>query len=1238
MRRDQETARLIRSKMEYSAHRRLRDRMWQNILATHRDLQPGTVLAARRVPIWETAMRSPTMYIAAAVLLAGIFLLARHLIATKETQPVHPPSAPIARQNAEPIQPAAPELPAKGELETARLLFARQDLAGLVRLLATGQDATKVQVAEYLGQIGDSSVLPALQTLAAQWQGPAQDNPFLNAVAAIEQRRARLQAATAASAQEPNQPPALKPSPSPQTVQTGVSGRVVDKLTKKPIQGATVQYRLTDPNTGTRTDESGRFLLTGLQASDHRFVYIMAKSYVSQRINPQVAKDRITSNLLVELDRGSRVQGVVTDPNGKPIAGATAKTFFFTNVPVVTGPDGRFEIDGVNPVANSHSLHITHPDYPAVSMNFAPGAVGETVYLNIVLKPGADVFGQVTDPNGKPIEGVQVGNTTSAAMWNCITATTDPEGRYWLDNVDIGELVLWASHSQYALHVDRTTIEAGTTEKRMDIRLQAPEPLQGKIVDDANEPVAGVTVAVQEYNGVSNLSREWYTTDANGVFVIANAPAEGTIRLTSFGGGAARGDGEFALGSQPECILKVHRAGRIYGKVVADATDEPVQDFLVKMTFSDTPAIRAGYSATWNREGYSFKSPEGFFDTAGEELPVGGNYKVTVLARGFDPVTLDPVPVQPIGEDPNRTVFRLKPATLLAGVVVDGQGNPVKDAAVAIFSKAERFEPLHWRQFTTDAAGIFIVTGIGADQDSMYIAAPGFAPYYAPRSELNTADGAPARIVLSVGGRIFGDIVDEQGRPGTAVKIRVSRIPDVGEPSSLPSMNKEAEPDADGRYELSNLPPGRFGISVESGPDRTYRTLTLLPGESLQVDFGNEAGFVLTGIVREGPTPVEGATVNVSQPQADSKTTGTDSAGRFRLSGVPAGEVELRISCPQTGETGRPTTRLMENRTIRMERNTELDIDLGAGSISGPIPEPFKGRTALHITVFRQIEEPLTRPQPERQWANTMRTTRIDNSNGRFECRRLPAGRYYAVLQDSQRTLGITDVFTLSESEHKQDVQLRLGHGQLDVHVIDARTAQGVGEAQFLVTNDLGWAFTDSRLMPTGRSAGMVADAQGSALCEELPSGRYQACAWARGYLSSSSAYVTIRGNETEQATVALSPAAVVAFELSESLRKRIDTDSVEVLCRVTDLATEALVPWVLGAYRSDEHCITMSLQGPRTDPMSLLHLPQGRYRIDYELRPLDTVRRVARLPVHKGAVTADLTTGQTKSILLDNR
>jgi len=181
-----------------------------------------------------------------------------------------------------------------------------------------------------------------------------------------------------------------------------------------------------------------------------------------------------------------------------------------------------------------------------------------------------------------------------------------------------------------------------------------------------------------------------------GVFVIANAPAEGKIVLNLFAGGISGSLQEFELGQQ-EYILKVRRAGRIYGKVVTDTTGEPVPEFLVKMTFSSAGGLGGSYSATWNREGYSFKSPEGLFDTGQESLPVGGNYKMTVFAQGFDPLTLDPVLVQPVAEDPNRTVFRLKPATVLAGVVVDGQGNPVKDAVVALFSKAERLDqqPAH---------------------------------------------------------------------------------------------------------------------------------------------------------------------------------------------------------------------------------------------------------------------------------------------------------------------------------------------------------------------------------------------------------------------------------------------------------------------------------------------------------------------------------------------------------------
>jgi len=170
------------------------------------------------------------------------------------------------------------------------------------------------------------------------------------------------------------------------------------------------------------------------------------------------------------------------------------------------------------------------------------------------------------------------------------------------------------------------------------------------------------------------------------------------------------------------------------------------------------------------------------------------------------------------------------------------------------------------------------------------------------------------------------------------------------------------------------------------------------------------------------------------------------------------------------------------------------------------------------------------------------------------------------------------------------------------------------------------------------RSTSIYITAPGSALCQELPPRQYQADAWARRYLSSSSDYVAIRGNETQQVTVALQPAAMAAFELSESLRKRVDTDSMEILCHITDLATGAGVPWVLGAYQSDEHGIVMSLRGPNTEPMSLLQLPQGRYRIDYKLRPLGTVGSISQLPTLSGTATVELTIGQTSTLVLDNR
>lgn len=1042
---------------------------------------------------------------------------------------------------------------------------------------------------------------------------------------------------------EPNTVSAEPSAPSEPV--TGVAGMVLDKLTQKPIAGALVGYRRHAVDNVVHTDASGRFLLTGLTPSEQKYVSVIAKGYASKRIVTRVVHNQVTQGMLIELDRGSCVAGKVTDPEGHPIAGATVKTFHFTNRPAVTGPDGHFEIDGLSPVVDAYSLHTTHPNYPAVSLRFSPGAVGQTVYQDVILKPGTDVYGRVTDPNGQPLAGVTVGNTTSRAMWNSTTAETDAQGQYRLENINLGELVLWAVHPDHALHVQRTMLAGDTDEVQIDVQLQAAVPLQGRIVDQAGDPVPGVQVVIHEYNGVSNLARNRYTSDADGWFVIPNTPSEGSVTLNPFGGSISGQLQEFELGQEAYNVT-VHRAGRIYGKVLADATGKPVTEFTVKMTATEVGEQSYGYSAMWAREGVTFKSSDGHFDTGREDLPAGAAYRITVFAQGHDSLTLDPVVVQPTSSDPNRTVFRLRTATLIAGVVVDEQENPIEDAMVAVFSKSERHEPAHWRKFGTDESGVFVISGAGNDQRYVYITAPGFAPHYCLKSDLDAEGDGPEKVVLSDGATVFGTVVDEGSRPIPGMLVRVQKI--QGREKRLsdypyPITNRTIKTDTNGYYELSDLPVGWCHISVVSNAGDTLasKRTRLVSGQATRLDFGNEEGFAITGIVRRGSTPVADADVALYGAGNDSKHTLTDSQGRFVLGRMPGGRTRLVISWadPQANRSrGRQES---ERRAIVIDRDEDLDLDLGAGSISGSVPESLKGQDRLRLSIRRWVDQPLPDTSGAvNHWENVHRANRTTEikSNGFFQCSGLRTGRYYLVLSDKARVRGITEIFEVGESQHLQGVELRIGHGQLDIHILDAQTGQGIDAAIFTVSNDLEWPFRDRREAPDGRASRMIADAQGGAFHEGLPPGRYQVSAWARGYLPAASGFVALGGTATKRVTVTLAPAAMAAFDLSERLRSRVETDSVRIKCRVTNPDTGELVPLQMGMYTSDEHSVSVSLEQPETNIGSFLHLPEGQYRIDYTLHPYNTVRRVVEMPFHQGTVTITLKTGHIQTILLDDR
>ncbi|MCH7559731.1 MAG: hypothetical protein IIB56_20085, partial [Planctomycetes bacterium] len=208
-------------------------------------------------------MKSPiTKIAAAAVILLGLIILSRYLIgghARQHTEQLH-----TTGTNQEDIQieddPFEKLLAI--ELETANQLFEKKDLPGLLQLLQTGHDPVKFQVAEYLGQIGDDSVLPALKVFAEKWQGLKQENIFQKAIIAIQEQQVELE------------PESLETTGIQETVesqvlldvdQNKVVGIVIDKSTGRPIQGAQVGFRRDETIV---TDADGQFVLTYTKASE----------------------------------------------------------------------------------------------------------------------------------------------------------------------------------------------------------------------------------------------------------------------------------------------------------------------------------------------------------------------------------------------------------------------------------------------------------------------------------------------------------------------------------------------------------------------------------------------------------------------------------------------------------------------------------------------------------------------------------------------------------------------------------------------------------------------------------------------------------------------------------------------------------------------------------------------------------------------------------------------------------
>ncbi len=673
----------------------------------------------------DTTRNPLTRLTVAAAIIAGVLILVTSPMSREPVEPARTVTDQPARSTPESTDPA------ERELRLANELFLRGDVQGLLSLLDTGLPRTVFAVAGYLGRIGDTSSLPTLQTLAAQWQGPAEENPFQEAIGQIRQRHGQDDAKPAGPPQDRvvGIPLAGEPAASDKEGQTQTCrGAVVNKA-GIPVNGATVwaqnctkDLKLTDIATSVRTDSQGWFRLTvpvGDSAEDNR-TYLLCKhaGYALgwMRLPADPEPDGLDDCRIV-LYEPTVVAGTVADVYGRSIPGAlvearvvakhdptSAREYLYVagnERAVRTNSSGQFVLEDV-PEGGLLSLSVSRQGYASCDSREGYGSLlGTSPYIDPesytvragrrdvkieLISARGRIDGRIVDERGAPCEGAVVVRCEdsnrmlaksgySYSNGRCIpldvsqrgVCSVDDRGRFRIEDLPVGEYVVAA--------VDPASGNVITPLVRTAISKTRPRSdvtlRVGTMVD--------VRVRVRSQTGeplgdvlLFDVAMTHGYTDPNGLCVLHLVRGNHPIRNCGWGKSTEPTVRESFNPAGPPVDIVVEALPELRGRLI-DKSGAPVRGWV--RPFARARALtdaegRFVLARQWENEMYFARNTEG------------------TLARVCFCVGMVPV-------GGTELEIRLEPLAVFTGRVLDYDGTPIDDACVTFHLWADRPDPLN---------------------------------------------------------------------------------------------------------------------------------------------------------------------------------------------------------------------------------------------------------------------------------------------------------------------------------------------------------------------------------------------------------------------------------------------------------------------------------------------------------------------------------------------------------------
>ena len=537
--------------------------------------------------------------------------------------------------------------------------------------------------------------------------------------------------------------------------------------------------------------------------------------------------------------------------------------------------------------------------------------------LTMLLDKPCILAGTVVDRLGRPVVGARLRAELDCrymenkhrinAPEDWLTVETDGDGRFCFENIPpdgSADFLVTAPGKAniYTFMASDSMPGFRYAAGRSDIRIVLPDEakIQGRVLDPAGKPVAGIRLLARPNKGVANYySTNRAVSGEDGRFLFENVTAD-TYSLQVVVQEDRRADwvgmdvkvvtkeGQTADG----VIVRVSKGGLVEVNVLDAATFQPAENVWVSITkksvYSKHPCFTQGMRT--GRNGKSLiRAPLGQCDiTAGYGEYSQYNNKIVVK------------------HTPTKGKILLEHCPEITGTVRDMTGRAVSDAVVTVV-------PPGHPAVRTDANGKFHINWLVVGKKAKLLARD-------EQGNLAVLDEIkdrkrPLNIVLKPALTLAGQITDPNGQPIPVARIQLLALL----LNWQVRVGNELITDSEGRFEISAVPPflkeDVYRIKVNASgycPER-FKRIPLSEASSNHVDLNpfvlQPLNMSVSGIVVDADgKPIPNKAVNLGGPDGGRgqphKGTMTDADGRFFFSRISRGPLRLQAGWASDDDEG----------------------------------------------------------------------------------------------------------------------------------------------------------------------------------------------------------------------------------------------------------------------------------------------------------------------------------------------